>query len=97
MEAWWNIYNSLYRLDAYTLLRLNELRCEHQEIRGWIIGRVLNLMERFGGVAASDGETEDTGVENVVNLKAWDSSGNEIACEYDDEMGIAKYTLGTGN
>ena len=85
-------YNSLYRLDAYTLLRLNELRCEHQEIRGWIIGRVLNLMERFGGVAASDGETEDTGVENVVNLKAWDSSGNEIASEYDNETGIAAFS-----
>ena len=89
-------YNSLHRLDVYMLMRLYELRCEHQIIHGSSFGKVLNLMDYFAGISSSRfksaAESSDNGAENVINLRAWDSSGNEVTVEYDVETGIASFS-----
>ncbi len=85
-------YNDLHRLDVYMLLRLDVLRCENQTVNGPAIGRVLDMSQYFAGISASGNESYDSGVENVINLRAFDSSGREISSEYDKETGIASFS-----
>ncbi len=89
-------YNSLHRLDVYMLMRLYELRCEHQIIHGSSFGKVVNLMNYLEDISethfVSGAESSDNGAENVINLRAWDSSGNEVTVEYDVETGIASFS-----
>lgn len=85
-------YNDLHRLDVYMLLRLDVLRCEHQIVYGPNIGRVLDMAQYFEGISASGNESYDSGVENVINLRAFDSSGREISSEYDKDTGIASFS-----
>lgn len=85
-------YNNLHRLDVYMLARLNELKCEHQTVDGPAIGLVLDMAQYFDGISASSlNEANDSGVENVINLRAFDSSGREISAEYDRDTGIARF------
>ena len=84
--------NRLHMLDAYKLRRLDELICYNQRITGWQIGRVFSFMEKFAGMIASEEtESQDSGVENIMNLKAWDAEGSEISAEYDPDTGIATF------
>lgn len=87
--------NRLHRLDVYMLMRLIELRCENQTIHVPVLGRVLNLMEYLEGISESHlgtaAESSDNGAENVINIRAWDSSGNEVTVEYDLETGTASF------
>ena len=85
-------YNDLHRLDVYMLLRLDELRCENQIVYGPAIGRVLDMLQYFEEISASGNESYDSGIENVINLRAFDSSGREISSEYDKETGIASFS-----
>lgn len=85
-------YNDLHRLDVYMLWRLDVLRCENQTVNGPAIGRVLDMSQYFAGISASGNESYDSGVENVINLRAFDSSGREISSEYDKETGIASFS-----
>ena len=81
--------NRLNKLDAYTFAKLDELICYNQNIAGVKVGREFSFLEFFGNVSASDNEANDSGVENVINIRAWDSSGNEITARYDIDTGIA--------
>ena len=81
--------NSLHMLDAYMFGRLSELLCYNQRITGWRIGRVFSFVEQFAGLLAAADDEADSGVENIINLKAWDADGNEITAEYDSETGTA--------
>ncbi|MBQ6002056.1 MAG: hypothetical protein IJL18_04305, partial [Synergistaceae bacterium] len=81
--------NRLNKLDAYTFAKLDELICYNQNIAGVKVGREFSFLEFFGNVSASDNEANDSGVENVINIRAWDSSGNEITAKYDIDTGIA--------
>ncbi|MBQ2617143.1 MAG: leucine-rich repeat domain-containing protein, partial [Synergistaceae bacterium] len=84
--------NRLHMLDAYKLRRLDELICYNQRITGWRIGRVFSFVEQFAGMIASEEtESQDSGVENIINLKAWDAEGSEISAEYDPDTGIATF------
>ena len=85
-------YNDLHRLDVYMLLRLDVLRCENQTVNGPAIGRVLDMSQYFAGISASGNESYDSGIENVINLRAFDLSGREISSEYDKETGIASFS-----
>ena len=85
-------YNDLHRLDVYMLLRLDVLRCEHQIVYGPNIGRVLDMAQYFEGISASGNESYDSGIENVINLRAFDSSGREISSDYDKDTGIASFS-----
>lgn len=78
--------NRLHRLDVEMLERLDVLICHNQQITGWQIGREFSF-EEF--IASDYGN--GTGIENVINLKAWDAEGNEIAAEYDPDTGAAKF------
>lgn len=81
--------NRLNKLDAYTFAKLDELICYNQNIAGVKVGREFSFLEFFGNVSASDNEANDSGVENVINIRAWDSSGNEITARYDIDTRIA--------
>lgn len=87
--------NRLHRLDVYMLMKLIELKCENQVIHGPAFGRVMNLAEYFAGISEAHFESAaasyDSGVENVTDLHAWDSSGNEVSVEYDSETGTAVF------
>ncbi len=78
--------NRLHRLDVYMLERLDVLICYNQQITGWRINREFSF-EEF--IAADYGN--GTGIENVINLKAWDADGNEISTEYNPDTGTAKF------
>ena len=78
--------NRLHRLDVYMLERLDVLICYNQQITGWRIGREFSF-EEF--IAADYGN--GTGIENVINLKAWDAEGDEITVAYDPDTGTAKF------
>ena len=87
--------NRLHRLDVYTMMKLIELRCENQVIHGPAFGTVMNFAEYFAGISGthfgSAADSSESGVENVINLRAWDSSGNEVSVEYDAETGTAVF------
>ena len=84
--------NRLHMLDAYKLRRLDELICFNQRITSWRIGRVFSFVEQFAGMIASEEtESQDSGIENIINLKAWDVEGNEISAEYDPDTGTATF------
>ena len=85
-------YNDLHRLDVYMLQRLDVLRCEHQIVYGPNIGRTLDMSQYFAEISASGNESYDSGVENVINLRAFDSSGREISSAYDKDTGIASFS-----
>lgn len=85
-------YNDLHRLDVYMLQRLDVLRCEHQIVYGPNIGRVLDMAQYFEGISASGNKSYDSGIENVINLRAFDSSGREISSDYDKDTGIASFS-----
>lgn len=85
-------YNDLHRLDVYMLLRLDVLRCEHQIVYGPNIGRTLDMSQYFAEISASGNESYDSGIENVINLRAFDSSGREISSAYDKDTGIASFS-----
>lgn len=85
-------YNDLHRLDVYMLLRLDVLRCEHQIVYGPNIGRTLDMSQYFAEISASGNELYDSGIENVINLRAFDSSGREISSAYDKDTGIASFS-----
>ena len=79
-------------LDAYKLRRLDELICYNQRITGCQIGLVFSFVEQFAGMIASEEtEPQDSGVENIMNLKAWDADSNEISAEYDPDTGTAVF------
>ena len=78
--------NRLHRLDVYMLERLEVLICYNQQITGWRIGQEFSF-EEF--IAADYGN--DSGIENVINLRAWNAEGDEISAEYDADTGTAKF------
>ena len=82
--------NRLHMLDAYMFERLSELLCYNQRITGWRIGRVFSFVEMFTGLVNASAST-DSGVENIINLKAWDADGKEIPAEYDRDTGTATF------
>lgn len=76
--------NSLHMLDVYMFDRLYELICYNQRITGWKIGRSFSFTEQFEKITASDDKgngSNATGAENIINLKAWNSEGEEISAE----------------
>ncbi|MBR0249947.1 MAG: hypothetical protein IJQ77_02600 [Synergistaceae bacterium] len=91
-------YNSLHMLNAYMFKQLNVLRCENQVVYGPAMGRVLDILQYFDGISASangdytSGSGIESGIKNVINLRAFDSSGREISSEYDKETGIASFS-----
>ena len=82
--------NRLHRLDVYMLEKLEVLICYNQQITGWRIGQVFSFEEKFARLTAAD-YGNGTGIENIINLKAWDTDGNEISAEYDPNTGTAKF------
>ena len=71
--------NSLMKFDAGTLGSLQELICNTQIVYVPSIGKIFALVEYLN---ASSFVRSASGAENIKNLKAFDSSGNEIAADF---------------
>ena len=85
--------NSICKLDLYMLNNLVELDCSNQNVKGVKIGLVFSFEKFFSGEGVSVSDIQDYGVENVTNLCAWDSEGNEITADYNDEIGDVLFAV----
>lgn len=86
--------NRLHKFDAYTFSKLDELLCGNQNITGWKLGRLFNFLDYFvmKVSAADDSGADDSGIENITDLKAWDADGQELAAKYDPATGWAEFS-----
>ena len=81
--------NSLMVFDAGSLPGLQELICDSQVVYVQSIGQIFALGEYF---RASYFMENPSASENVKNLKAFDTFGNEIAADFDSETGTASFS-----
>ena len=84
--------NSLARLNAYNFRNLSRLECRNQHIYGWKRSLTMSLIDLFRGLLFASDVDNESDVANVENLKAYDSSDNEISVEYDKETGDVKFS-----